>query len=251
MPWLIRNTTTYDRVRCPKIDSYIHSRMEPTVLPGIYINILARGQPTISDHQKGIRNGVWLSSREAKDMVLSYEHYLKTGGSNDTRAQDIDSYMTAMPKRDRDAAKIDPTFRRYAPSPSAREAARQWIEVISRLYVQTVDRAKTDIPFRRCICEVGWGTNVKLRLDAHSMNRNTTYIYGYLNMWTRCILKTRFPPPQQLTLFRVWANDLQIAQVSEITASMLCSLYTTEGGLNPKEAGASVVAKAKPHSHKY
>lgn len=65
-------------------------------------------------------------------MVLSYKHYLKTCGSNDTRAQDIDSYITAMPKRDGDAAEIDPTFRRYAPSPSAREATRQWIEVIGR-----------------------------------------------------------------------------------------------------------------------
>ena len=251
IPSLIRNTITLDRVSNSRIHQYILSQMEPTVLPGVYVNILTRGAPAFAAQRQVASNGVWLSPREAMDMKLCYESYLKTGGVYDALAQKIDRYMTPMPKRDRETARKDHSFRRYAPSPTAKETARQWIAIIGELYVDNVDTAKMDLPSKRCLYEVGWGVNVKQRLDDHSANRNTTYVYGFLNMWTRCMLQTPFPSPQQMTLFRVWANDPQIAQVSEIAASMLCSSYVTEGGLNVKEAGTSVIAKGKPAHHKH
>ena len=87
----------------------------------------------------------------------------------------------------------------------------------------------------KCPMEVGWSINVENRQKEHYNNGSTTYIFGFLNAWVRMTPGIKFPGPAQYTLFRVWHHE-HLPQCSEILGSILCSSYSSQGGLNCTES---------------
>ena len=235
---LIKNTICYDKHHDERIAQYIESQMCAIEFPRVYLNVSSRdvcGPNAVNDDRN---KGRWLSAEEAKDLMMSIKHYLREGTSYNQRADDFDNILDQGGRETAGSAQ-DVTSRRYAPTSNAVASMREWADITEQRYIDNVLPVHQDIPFRRTPMEVGWAMNGQDRLKHHLHNGNTTHIYGYLNAWSQHILPpgSSFPQPQQFTLFRVWAKDLRLAQVTEIAASMLCSSYITEGGLNPDEAG--------------
>lgn len=242
---LIKNTICYDRHHDKRIAQYIESQMGAIEFPGLYLNVPSRDVCGPNAVNEDRNKGRWLSAEEAKDLVLcikhyltmSDKHYLRGGASYNQRANDFDNILDQGGRKTAGSAQ-DVTFRRYAPTLNAVASMREWVGITERMYIKDVLPVHHDIPSRRTPMEVGWAMNGRDRLEHHLHNDNTTHINGYLNAWSQHILPpgSSFPQPQQFTLFRVWAKDMRLAQVTDIAASMLCS-YTTEEGLNPDEAG--------------
>ena len=171
--------------------------------------------------------GRWLSASQITRLIAEIKRYIADNPSDNRRNVRIDEYFR---KGWRNRPK-----RRYCPNANIRAKFVVWTDTIEKKFCKGLDPTKTYTPFMRCPMEAGWALHVDARLQAHRENGSTTHIYGLINTLTSMLFN--FPPPEQFVIFPVWETK-NMPQVAEITASILCSSYWYNGGLNHFPAGA-------------
>ena len=237
---LIRNTLPYDYYHDKELRSYVDKYMTPGEFPGIYANIPTIGADTSSYAiaRQYENQGRWMTKNQVESMVARIESYLDFVPHFNQDVQDIDAYFPTSDPSTLNRAQSH-SKRRYAPTLASRTKIKQWIRAIKRHFCTGLDASHADVPFKRCPMEIGWSYNVDQRLGQYKNNANTTYIYGVVNVLTRQPrpVGLGFPVPAQWSIFRIWEKDVTLVKVAEITASLLCSSYWTQGGLNCIEAG--------------
>ena len=232
---LIQNTLVHDVVNHRDLANFVFHFMEPTSLPGIYMNSPVRLSGSM--HQfinpgNSAQNGRGLCQREWKMLLRDLELYLGDTAAGNQLARQIDKHLP-------DASINTPTLvtdRRYATNKRQRKSLREWAEKIRAQFVDGMPACQEEEPFLRCPTEVGWSINVQERLSHHYDNILTTHIFGFFHAWTGMspsLPRTdRFPPTQQFTIARVWKKDVDLAQVAEFTITLLASSLHSAGGLN-------------------
>ncbi|MCJ1478437.1 hypothetical protein MMC13_007117 [Lambiella insularis] len=147
----------------------------------------------------------------------------------------------------------DPQRRRYAQTDKAVESIGIWSDNIRKAFCKGLNLGfswdhTADIPSRRVPMEVGWAQNIATRLRHHQENSSTTYIWGFVNCWTRKKMPAtigKFDVPVQFTIFKVWDHQF-LPNLAEVVASILCSSYKEEGGYNCTQAGTQGAIPSAP-----
>ena len=238
---LIKNTITRDIHTDRDVGQFHRQDMQTHGFPGVYLNVLGlsavSGGGSLTTFAPNA--GKWLTPAQAHDLAEAARLYAGTDNAADQYAKKIDD---VFPKKT--SFKIlqprEPEDRRYFKSDSAAGKLETWSVTIDDQFYKNM-AAHLHVPHRRCPTEVGWSQSVKDRQQHHVTNSSTTFIYGFANAWSHLDPSAsgiKFPTPYQFALFRVWNKDA-LPQITEIMASMLCSSYWTEGGLNCIEAGGT------------
>ena len=226
---LIRNTFTYDIIHDAEVKTFAATYMQPDSVPGVYANILARKSVSFAGPAAAADDGKWLSTDEIRDLLKALQLYFETGPEADALALRIDSFMPTKLPGQASKRRFDTTIR-------VQEEVAEWCNVISRQYLGS-SILSSNKKFLRCPTEVGWSSDIDRRLKHHARSTNTTSLFGLVQAWLCCVMPQSFPSVHQFIIFRVWAQDKELAQVAEFGASLLLSSYTTDGGLNYALAG--------------
>ena len=246
---LIRNTLSYDARTNPAVKSFVNAEMVPkeiSTTAGIYINIARRVNiappPQVDPHA-----GKWLTPRQVKSMLDMVETYL--ANKPDPQSVMINTNIDNAVSRFSPQSSSD---RRFPVSFQYRARVQEWMNVIESQYWTHIHPNHLDLPFSRCLFEVGWAQDINTRLKAHVNNASTTPLFGLVNAISRLPVKdggAAFPKPMQLILFPISKDNDALKKIAEILGSVLCSSYWMYGGLNYAFAGGSVnVATTNPHA---
>ena len=218
---------------------------EMSPMAGIYINIARRSNPVLP-HQVDAHAGKWMTPTQVKSLIDKVKVYV----ANKSDPQSLAANMSI----DNAVGRFSPSYpteRRFPLSSiDYRNRVLEWIDIIESQYWTNINASYLDIPFRRCLMEVGWAQDINVRLKAHVNNSSTTPLFGLVNAISRLSIKdggAAFPKPMQLILFPIWKDDEDLKRIAEILGSVLCSSYWIYGGLNYAWAGGSVnVASYNP-----
>ncbi|KAI4180985.1 MAG: hypothetical protein L6R41_006895 [Letrouitia leprolyta] len=223
---LIKGTWNYNIRHDMEVKRYL-SFMKPASLPGIYLNTIAHPSMTMPGQATNTEPGLWFSTNQINSLLDKYTAYI-----DDTDKATNDAI---------DQMFIGNTDRKWAQNDRQREKGKAWIKEIRRQYCDKIESTEMDEPHFRAPIEIGWSRDVRKRLQQHSENSSTTYIFGFNNAVTRLPrIKGGFGfvgQPITAVLFPVWKKDDDLANIAEILGSLLTGSYWYHGGYNCTFAG--------------
>ncbi|MCJ1364708.1 hypothetical protein MMC16_003823 [Acarospora aff. strigata] len=236
---LIKNTLPYDYLHSDEVRSAVDRYMRVTNHPGVYCQALATrgkiagGTPS-SDAGKG-----W-SRDQVEQLCKDIDLYLDRSPEGDKWGLEVDNVIRSGIQNYKEPAE-DLNNRRYCLN-SRREEQRRtltaWKDLLRSQQSFSVSSHFNGAEHSvRSRMEVGWSVDQESRLKDHENNGQTTQLWGIGQALSRLNWPAQFSSPHQWSLFRVWAQDVRLAQLSEHLGSMLCSAYAWDGGFNCTEAG--------------
>ncbi|KAL8905367.1 MAG: hypothetical protein Q9207_002678 [Kuettlingeria erythrocarpa] len=226
----IKSTLAYDIENTPEVRRFYQRYMKVSGYPAIYSNMIT--YPKVSIAGTHPHAGTWFTPRELEKVLDAYLGYIDD--TNPILNDAIDGMFGGRPGS-----------RPWAKNPRQQKIGKEWIEEARKQYIDNVDPKDMDTHHVKCPMEVGWAHNVQERMPQHAENSSTTYIFGFINAFTRLpTTKGGFGfnwRPQGSVLFPIYTSNTDLAAVAEILGSLLSGTYWYHGGLNATEAGTAHV----------
>ncbi|KAL8917800.1 MAG: hypothetical protein Q9208_007729 [Pyrenodesmia sp. 3 TL-2023] len=234
---LIRNPLPHDTTLPEARDlmSFTKDCMTPTAAPSIYCMAIASSTesiPVAGEKSPGQHAGKYLSSVDHQRMVDKCEDYINDAPHARALNQAIDDF---------EQKEIwNGPGRRFSS-----EVLNQWLPKFRDTYGGKVDPAKVAVPWTKVPFEVGLAVNTQERLEQHATNSGTSSPWALVHALTRLPADApttqgfSFPSPRRWELFPLIEDDEEYAQLAEINGCLLCSTYSSHGGLNPTLAGTA------------